>query len=108
MHTDALQPEGQTLLSQMSAGYGSRMSALFWPHANQPNDDPANSMDNLDNGSGFAPGSGGVMADGTNPTAFDTSQLTSAAAGSWYGAAAAAAAVANEHRLTNEYNEYGE
>lgn len=98
----------------MSAGYGGRVGALFWPGSSAL-DDQVSMMTNP-NATSIQNNSGGLnFGAHTNNTdlpshaCLDPAQLTSAAvasaASSWYGAAAAAAA--NDPRLTNEYNEYG-
>ncbi|TPP63486.1 hypothetical protein FGIG_03207 [Fasciola gigantica] len=91
----------------MSAGYGSRVGALFWPGSSAL-DDQVSMMTNPSGTSGQG-GSGGLsfgmQMNTTDPSShgsMDPTQLTSAvvasAASSWYGAAAAAAA--NDPRLT--------
>ncbi|THD25633.1 hypothetical protein D915_003596 [Fasciola hepatica] len=107
------QSDSHHLFSQMSAGYGSRVGALFWPGSSAL-DDQVSMMTNPSGTSGQG-GSGGLSfgmhMNNTDPSShgsMDPTQLTSAAvasaASSWYGAAAAAAA--NDPRLTSEYNEY--
>ncbi|KAF7261866.1 hypothetical protein EG68_00683 [Paragonimus skrjabini miyazakii] len=129
MHTDAATPNmdgHNSLLSHMSAGYGSRMSALFWPGQSQL-DDPMSAMcqgigvtaglglgscTNNANIGGGNTSTGSSVASGNNTDSavvnLEPNQLTSAAvasaASSWYGAAAAAAA--GDPRITSEYNEY--
>ncbi|KAA3682230.1 uncharacterized protein DEA37_0009600 [Paragonimus westermani] len=129
MHTDAATPNmdgHNSLLSHMSAGYGSRMSALFWPGQSQL-DDPMSAMCQgigMTAGLGLGPctsnanvgggntSTGSSVASGNNTDSatvnLEPNQLTSAAvasvASSWYGAAAAAAA--GDPRITSEYNEY--
>ncbi|CAL8079646.1 unnamed protein product [Calicophoron daubneyi] len=106
LHTDVSQTDGHHFLSQMSAGYGSRMSALFWPGSSQFDNQVAAMTTGIGSGSSLA-FSGNNGQDASN-VAIDPTTLTPAAvasaASSWYGAAAAAAA--SDPRLTSEYNEY--
>ncbi|CAH8460161.1 unnamed protein product [Schistosoma mattheei] len=106
-------PTGGFLSNHSSmSNHNNRMSALFWPGQQQSNqlideNSPTNN-DNLIIGSN--PGySGHSNSLDMNPiessVLHSVNAVSAAAASSWYGVAAAAA-VANDPRLNNEYNEY--
>ncbi|KAG5447678.1 hypothetical protein CSKR_112134 [Clonorchis sinensis] len=124
LHTDVSQmaSESHSLLSHMSAGYGSRVSALFWPGQSASLDEQMAVMTNGIGGTGTGPSSSGNNGTSSNndssavaagssqdSVGLESAHLNSAAvvsaASSWYGAAAAVA-VANDQRITHEYSDY--
>ncbi|CAH8456478.1 unnamed protein product [Schistosoma turkestanicum] len=97
-----------------TTNYNNRMNALFWSGqqpTNQLIDENSLTTTNNNNNliigsnSGFNAHSNSIDMNTIESGVFHSMNAVSAAASSWYGVAAAAAA-ANDPRLNNEYNEY--